>query len=326
MISTVSGRLRRGCGDLESPETGAVLWLWPATHRAHRSLRIAAAISVEAATTAFPRPLLNRIAGGFLPLALIAGLVSCAPAGTATQVRDSSSTPTIEGFADRFDIGDGRSLALACWGEGTPTVIYDAGTGAGGIGVLTHAAAVRALGEQTRVCTYDRAGVGTSDPAPDRPRTVDDIVDDLHALLAEADVVPPYLLVGSSGGGFDVYHYAGRYPAEVVGLVMDDVPAPQAAIPPSEVPAWDSDENPEHMDYELFEHQLAVDRLPILPIPVTVLWATKGQSATQDDQSIWLEGSSHPVSIAVESGHDIMHFNPTAVADAIADMLAELQS
>ena len=80
------------------------------------------------------------------------------------------------------------------------------------------------------------------------------------------------------------------------------------------------------MDYELFEHQLAVDRLPILPIPVTVLWATKGQSATQDDQSIWLEGSSHPVSIAVESGHDIMHFNPTAVADAIADMLAELQS
>ena len=168
-------------------------------------------------------------------------------------------------------------------------------------------------------------GSARAHPAPDRPRTVDDLADDLHALLAAADVEGPYLLVGSSGGGFDVYHYAGRYPADVIGLVMDDVPAPQAAIPPSEVPAWDSAENPEHMDYVLFEHQLAVERLPIPPIPVTVLWATNGQSATQDDQALWMEGSSEPVSIAVPSGHDIMHGNPTAVADAISDMLEALQ-
>lgn len=74
----------------------------------------------------------------------------------------------------------------------------------------------------------------------------------------------------------------------------------------------------------LFEHQLAVDRLPIPAIPVTVLWATNGQSGSQEDQALWLDGSSEPVSIAVQSGHDILHGNPAAVAAAIADMLASL--
>ena len=69
----------------------------------------------------------------------------------------------------------------------------------------------------------------------------------------------------------------------------------------------------------------AVDRLPIPAIPVTVLWATHGQSATQDDQALWLEGSSLPLSIAVESVHTVMNGNPNAVADAISDMLAALQ-
>ena len=149
---------------------------------------------------------------------------------------------------------------------------------------------------------------------------MDDLVEDLHALLARA-VPGPYLLVGSSGGGGNVYHYAGRYPEEVMGLVMDYVPAPKADMPATEVPAWDSPDNPEHMDYVLWEHQLAVDRLPIPLIPVTVLWATNGQSETQAEQALWLEGSSDPIEVAVQSGHDIMHGNPAAVATAIDDML-----
>ncbi|MCR2809057.1 MULTISPECIES: alpha/beta hydrolase [unclassified Microbacterium] len=187
------------------------------------------------------------------------------------------------------------------------------------------APAVKSLAKTTRVCAYDRAGTGRSDPPPDRARTVDDLADDLHTLLDAAEVSGPYLLVGSSSGGFDVYHYAGRFPDEVAGIVMDDVPAPKADMPATEVPAWDSPDNPEHMDYVLFEHQLAVDRLPIPAIPVTVLWATHGQSPSQEEHALWLKGSSKPVSIAVESGHDIMGGNPAAVADAIADMLASLR-
>lgn len=257
--------------------------------------------------------------------AVVLSLASCAAEAPSETGPIPTATPSVKIIDDSFEVEGGRSLALVCEGEGEPTVIYDAGTGSGGIGVLYEADPLEALSETTRVCAYDRAGTGVSDPAPDRPRTVDDIVEDLHALLAAADVAPPYVLVGSSGGGFDVYHYAGRYPQEVVGLVMDDVPSPQADMPADAVPAWDSSQNPEHVDYVLFEHQAAVDRLPIPPIPVTVLWATNGQSATQDDQDLWLEGSSDPSSIAVESGHDIMHGNPSAVADAIADMIASVR-
>jgi pimeloyl-ACP methyl ester carboxylesterase len=250
-------------------------------------------------------------------------LTSCVAEAPREASPAPSPTPTLQMIDDSFEVEDGRSLALVCEGEGEPTVIYDAGTGSGGIGALYQADPVEALSETTRVCAYDRAGTGVSDPAPDGPRTVDDIVDDLHALLAAADITPPYVLVGSSGGGFDVYHYAGRHPEEVVGLVMDDVPSPQADMSADDVGVWS--DNAEHMDYVLFEHQLAMDRLPIPPIPVTVLWATNGQSATQDDQDLWLEGSSAPLSIAVESGHDIMHGNPGAVADAIAEMIASIR-
>lgn len=62
-----------------------------------------------------------------------------------------------------------------------------------------------------------------------------------------------------AGGGFDVYHHAGRYPDEVVGLVLLDVPAGQD-IPTGEVPAWDSPENPEHMDYVAVERFMALQR------------------------------------------------------------------
>lgn len=262
------------------------------------------------------------IAAATAVLVLAACTPGSHPVGGSTPTPSSEATSTIDGS---FEVEAGRSLALVCLGDGTPTVVYDAGTGVGGISTLSQTPAVKELSRTTRVCSYDRAGTGSSDLAPDRARTVDDLVDDLHALLEAADISGPYLLVGSSGGGFDAYHYAGRYPDEVAGLVMDDVPAPQAAIPATEVPAWDAPDNPEHMDYVLFEHQLAVDRLPIPAVPVTVLWATNGQSANQAEQALWLEGSSDPQSIAVQSGHDIMHGDPTAVADAIADMIAMLR-
>ncbi len=53
----------------------------------------------------------------------------------------------------------------------------------------------------TRVCAYDRAGYAASDPAPNEPRTADNVIGDLRALLAAAEVAGPYVLVGSSFGG-----------------------------------------------------------------------------------------------------------------------------
>lgn len=209
-------------------------------------------------------------------------------------------------------------------GTGEPTVIYDAGAGSSGISGLRSNPVRTAVAPITRICSYDRAGIGQSTEPADRPRVLDDVVDDLHALIAAADVAPPYLLMGESGGGFDVYHQAGRYPDEVAGIIMLDVPAGQVDIAPTEISAWDSPDNPEHMDYHAVEHQMAVERLPIPAVPVTVLTATEGQSADPAEQLIWLEGSSDGQQLIVPSGHDIVSENTDAVIGAITDMLAKI--
>jgi pimeloyl-ACP methyl ester carboxylesterase len=113
------------------------------------------------------------------------------------------------------DIG-GRKMNLYCSGQGATTVIFDAPSGEAGWNwfkvqpaVATHA----------RACVFDRAGFGFSDPAK-RPNTSENVVEDLHKLLAGAGVKPPYVLVGNSLGGANMQVYAYRYPAEVRGLVL----------------------------------------------------------------------------------------------------------
>jgi pimeloyl-ACP methyl ester carboxylesterase len=71
------------------------------------------------------------------------------------------------------------------------------------------------------VCAYDRAGSGWSDLGPN-PRTMRQMVYELHTLLNRAAVRPPYVLVGHSLGGFLVRLYTSSYPAEVSGLVLVD--------------------------------------------------------------------------------------------------------
>ena len=104
-----------------------------------------------------------------------------------------------------------------------------------------------ALTAQTRVCAYDRAGLGLSDPSTLRPRTSQDIALDLHKLLAAAGVTGPYVLVGHSIGGFHVRVFAAQYPAEVVGMVLvdsshpDQVQAFLDSLPPAQPedpPQW----------------------------------------------------------------------------------------
>ena len=236
---------------------------------------------------------------------------------TSPSASSTIATPSIDG---RFAVDeDGRKLALRCWGDGSPTVVLDAGTGTPGIAEFADSPIVQDLATRTRVCTYDRAGLGMSDAAPIRKRVLDDAADDLHELLQ--NVPAPYVLVGSSGGGFNVYQHAGRYPEEVAGLVMLDVPAGQANISPADVPAWNSADNPEHMDYASIERQMALKRLPIPSIPVTVITANAGQSADPSEQRVWLEGSSSPVQVTLDGGHAIYDYDPAGVAAEIGKVL-----
>lgn len=116
-----------------------------------------------------------------------------------------------------LDIGTHR-LHLIEMGAGNPPVILE--TGGPGI-PLGWSFVQPEVARFTRVVSYDRAGIGWSDPGP-RPRTGQRIVAELRALLRAAGIEPPYVLVGGSFGGHYVRLYAHQHPEEVAGLVLAD--------------------------------------------------------------------------------------------------------
>jgi pimeloyl-ACP methyl ester carboxylesterase len=117
------------------------------------------------------------------------------------------------------DIG-GYKLHIHCTGKGSPTVILDAGR----VAFSSHWGWVQPeIAKTTRVCAYDRAGYGWSDPGPE-PRTGLQMTRELHALLQSADIDGPYVLVGHSMGGIYAMFYATGYPDEVAGIVLVDSP------------------------------------------------------------------------------------------------------
>jgi pimeloyl-ACP methyl ester carboxylesterase len=115
------------------------------------------------------------------------------------------------------DVG-GRSLNIYCSGEGSPTVILAGGaTSPGYVWVPSQ----RGISTFTRACWYDRAGLGWSDPGPD-PGWGDAAARDLHVLLRNAGLEPPFVLVGHSFGGYVIRLYHHAYPGEVSGMVFAD--------------------------------------------------------------------------------------------------------
>ena len=128
---------------------------------------------------------------------------------------------------------NGKFSHLQCSGEGSPTVILEAGLDNAGSQVWE---TVRPeISQLSRVCAYDRAGIMWSDRG-DRPRDADQIATELHDLLAAAAEPPPYVLVGHSLGGPLIRVFTHRFHDEVVGLVFVDSSHPeQTERLPSEV-------------------------------------------------------------------------------------------
>ncbi len=154
-----------------------------------------------------------RLAGGTLGvLALVAAT------GAAYEAIASASDATVYPPAGRLvDLG-GYKLHLDCRGEGSPTVVLDAGLSASS---LDWALVQPELAHTTRVCSYDRAGMGWSEPGP-APRSAAHIADELHLLLQNGGIAGPYVLVGHSLAGKNIRMFEEAYPSEVAGMVLVD--------------------------------------------------------------------------------------------------------
>ncbi|WP_341208846.1 alpha/beta hydrolase [uncultured Sphingomonas sp.] len=116
-----------------------------------------------------------------------------------------------------ISVGDHR-LHLWCAGRGAPTVLLLSGDGTPSV---TMYAAQRRIAAFTRVCSYDRAGLGWSDP-PSHALGLGDQVDDLDRLLSRAGIATPLVLVPESGGNVIALSYLDRAPRQVAGMVMVD--------------------------------------------------------------------------------------------------------
>lgn len=137
---------------------------------------------------------------------------------TVTRAHDRRAYPAP---GELYDVG-GHRLHLNCTGSGSPTVVLVSGLGGMSAGWTRITAA---LGSETRVCAYDRAGQGWSDDV-DSPQDAVAIADDLHTLLARAGESGPYVFVGHSAGGPYAMTYAAGYPDEVAGMVLLDSMSP----------------------------------------------------------------------------------------------------
>lgn len=257
----------------------------------------------------------------YLLLALI-GLAACSDASSTTAAGEAASSPAASAAADaRIDGNvdvDGMSVFVRCEGEGEPTVVFEAGSDSQGSTDFP-SSLMHELAATNRVCVYDRPGTGRSGSPTEEVRTVDDQNLLLHDLLDAAEIPGPYVLAGNSGGGILSIEFARAYGDDLAGLVLLDVPAPQADLDPDLI-GVSPDTNVEHMDWVELEHRLAVDPPDLGRLPVVIVTATDGQSDAED-QSYWLALSSRARQVELEGPHAIQIGAPFEVAEEIRSLL-----
>jgi pimeloyl-ACP methyl ester carboxylesterase len=238
----------------------------------------------------------------------------------------------------------GRHVHLDCRGTGSPTVILDNGLGSG---ADAWGFVLPKIAERTRVCAYDRPGIGQCSPRP--THTVGETATELREVLADAGEDGPFVVVGMSLGGVYARVFAAGHRDEVVGVVLVDAYYPDGTWTDgtSVDPTWLADtaanvaatnrmiEGVESLDWPASRSELDDSRLDGIPLEVLAV----DQHLRYQDERIppdmeeriiesWREWclSLSPgmtrITIADRSGHDIQFDRPDVVIDAIERLVS----
>ena len=260
----------------------------------------------------------------------------CGGDDSAGDAAETAPTATAEasGFDGKVDVGGGRELYVRCSGSGSPTVVMEGGDEDTS---ESYSFAEDEISNVTRTCVYDRANLGRSDPAPG-PRGLRELVGDLERVLDAAKIPPPYVLVGTSGGGFITAGYAVAHADEIAGMVFVDTGMP-LQDPPREIveaTAPDNPENIEKRDYLQVERDAWEARKEIGDIPVKVISVKFSAEAIQDSpfaeeqramrqnvqrQKGWLVLSPQAKQLVVNTSHSVEEDDPQLVIDAIRNVV-----
>lgn len=157
-------------------------------------------------------PLMNRVV---TPVGMAAAL-----AVALILLQSSCGTPS-ERATDRLVSIGTHKLHIHCAGAGSPTIVVDVGAGES---YASWMPLLDQLAQDTRVCAYDRAAYGQSEPGP-MPRDSQRAAEELHQLLLSSGEEGPFLLVGHSLGGLNMQVFAARWPEQIAGAVLLD-PSP----------------------------------------------------------------------------------------------------
>jgi pimeloyl-ACP methyl ester carboxylesterase len=194
---------------------------------------------------------------------------------------------------------------------------------------------------RTEACSYDRAGLGQSGAGVLRESSsAQETVEDLHTLLKNAGVAPPYVMVGHSAGGMLVREFETEYPKDVVGMVLVDSAHEEQiwrfrAIDPNSIHVPGGDAALAKHGYLPVGARLQWhDDIPLIVIehgiPITTSGPEAGRSAQFESvmQSMQKDLASRSkygeLRVAEHSGHDIELEQPDMVAKAICDVLREI--
>ena len=263
-----------------------------------------------------------------------ATLVACGTDGTPTKDA-SEEAKEIDGV---FKVDGDRGLYIRCTGTGSPTLLLEGGDEDTSD---SYEFAREDLDQTARTCAYDRANLGMSDPAPP-PRGTKEYLADLEHLLDAAKISGPFVLVGTSGGGYISADYAYAHPDQVAGMVFVEVPSPFRDPPQEIVDATkpDSPDNVEKRDYLQMEKDAWNARKQVGDFPMTILSneysdsdiaaaefpsEKRGMRSNVEDQRGWLVLSPQAKQVVVHTGHAVEESDPELVIATILDVVKAAQ-